>query len=47
MEERQMTLIVIIGYVNDLNKLQQFYVSVQNSHHQLQCTFQLSWQQYL
>jgi len=37
-------LIAFIGYVNDLNKLQQFKVSVQNSHHRLQCTFQLSWQ---
>jgi len=39
-------LIAFIGYANDLNKLQQFKVSVQKSHHQLQCTFQLSWQQY-
>jgi len=37
-------LITFIGYVNDLNKLQQFKVSVQKSHHRLQCTFQLSWQ---
>jgi len=37
-------LMVFIGYVNDLNKLQQFKVSVQKSHHRLQCTFQLSWQ---
>jgi len=36
-----------IGYVNDLNKLQQFKVTVQKSHHRLQCTFQLSWQQYV
>jgi len=35
-------LIVFIGYVNDLNKLQQFKVSVQKSHHRLQYTFQLS-----
>ena len=34
-------LIAFIGYVNDLNKLQQFKVSVQKSHHRLQCTFQL------
>ena len=26
-------LIAFIGYVNDLNKLQQFKVSVQKSHH--------------
>ena len=38
-------LIAFIGYVNDLNKLQQFTVSVQKSHHRLQCTFQPSWQQ--
>ena len=37
-------LIAFIGYVNDLNKLQQFKVNVQKSHHRLQCTFQLSWQ---
>ena len=37
-------LIAFIGYVNDLSKLQQFKVSVQKSHHRLQCTFQLSWQ---
>jgi hypothetical protein len=37
-------LIAFIGYVNDLNKLQQFKVSVQKSHHRLQSTFQLSWQ---
>jgi len=37
-------LIEFIGYVNDLNKLQQFKVSVQKSHHRLQCTFQPSWQ---
>jgi len=35
-------LIAFIGYVNDLNKLQQFKVSVQKSHHRLQCTFQHS-----
>jgi hypothetical protein len=39
--------IAFTGYVNDLNKLQQFKVSVQQSHHRLQCTFQLSWQQYM
>jgi len=32
-------LIAFICYVNDLNKLQQFKVSVQKSHHRLQCTF--------
>jgi hypothetical protein len=32
-------LIAFIGYVNDLNKLQQFKVSVQKSHHLLQWTF--------
>jgi hypothetical protein len=37
-------LITFIGYVNNLNKLQQFQVSVQKSHHRLHCTFQLSWQ---
>ena len=40
-------LIAIIVYVNDLNKLQQFKVSVQKSHHRHQCTFQLSWQYYV
>ena len=40
-------LIAFIGYVNDLNKLQQFTVSVQKSHHRLQYTFQPSWQQYV
>ena len=40
-------LIAFIGYVNDLHKLQQFKVGVQKFHHQLQCTFQLSWQQYV
>jgi len=35
-------LIAFIGCVNDLNKLQHFKVSVQKSHHQPQCTFQLS-----
>ena len=39
-------LIAFIGYVNDLNKLQQIKVSVQESHHGLQRTFQPSWQQY-
>ena len=33
-------LIAFIGYVNDLNKLQHFKLSVQNSHHRIQCTFQ-------
>jgi len=28
-------LIAFIGYVNDLNKLQQFKGSVQKSHHRL------------
>jgi len=28
-------LIAFIGYVNDLNELQQFKVSVQKSHHRL------------
>jgi hypothetical protein len=32
-------LIAFIGYVNDLNKLQQFKVSVQKSDHRLQCPF--------
>ena len=32
-------LIAFIGYVNDLNKLQQFKLSVQKSHHRLRCTF--------
>ena len=32
-------LIAFIGYVNDLNKLQQFKVGVQKSHHRIQCTF--------
>jgi len=36
-------LIAFIGYVNGLNKLQQFKVGVQKSHHQIQCTFQPSW----
>jgi len=40
-------LIAFIGYVNDLNKLLQFKVSVQKSHRRLQCTFQPSWQQYV
>jgi hypothetical protein len=35
-------LIAFIGYVNDLNKLQQFKVSVQKFHQRLQRTFQLS-----
>jgi len=37
-------LIAFIGYVNDVNKLQRFKVSVQKSHHRIQCTIQLSWQ---
>jgi len=37
-------LIAFIGYVNYLNKLQQFKVSVQKSHHQIQCTFHPSCQ---
>ena len=37
-------LIAFIGYVNDLNKLQQVKVTVQKSHHWLQCTLQPSWQ---
>ena len=37
-------LIAFMGYVNELSKVQQFKVSVQKSHHRLQCTFQLSWQ---
>ena len=37
-------LIAFIGYINDLNKMLQFKVSVQKSHHRLQCTFQPSWQ---
>jgi len=37
-------LIAFIGYVNELNKLQPFKVSVQIFHHQFQCTFQPSWQ---
>jgi len=39
-------LMAFIGYVNDLSKLQQFKLSVQKSHHRLQCTFQPSWQHY-
>ena len=34
----KIVLIAFIGYVNDLNKLQQFKISVQKSHHRLQCT---------
>jgi hypothetical protein len=37
-------LIAFIGYVNYLNKLQQFKVSVKKPHHRIQCIFQLSWQ---
>jgi hypothetical protein len=48
MKERQLTLVIaFIGYVNDLNTLQQFKVSVQKSHHRLQHIFQLSWQQHV
>ena len=36
-------LIAFIGFVNDLNKLQQFKLSVQKSHHRHQCNFQPSW----
>ena len=43
-KERQMILIALIDYVNDLNKFQQFKVSFQKSHHRLQSTFQPSWQ---
>jgi hypothetical protein len=35
-------LIALIGYVNDLNKVQQCKVSVKKYHNRLQCTFQLS-----
>jgi len=45
MKERQNdVLIACIVYVNDLNKLQQFTVSFQISHHRLKWTFQPSWQ---
>jgi len=37
-------LIAFVGYVNDLNELRQFKLSVQKSHHRLQCIFKLSWQ---
>jgi hypothetical protein len=37
-------LIAFTEYVNDLSKLQQFKLSVQKTHHRLQCIFQLSWQ---
>jgi hypothetical protein len=48
MNERQNDLLIaFIDYVNYINKLKQFKVSVQKSHHRLQCTFQLSWQQYV
>jgi len=40
-------LIAFIGYVNNLNKLQQLKVSVQKPRHRLQCTFQPSWQKYV
>ena len=46
-EKTNYVLIAFIGYVNYLNKLQQFTVSVQKSHHRLHCTFQPSWQQYV
>ena len=35
-------LIAYIGYVNDINKLQQFKGSVKKFHHQIQRTFQPS-----
>jgi len=35
-------LIAFIGYVNDLNKLQQSKISVQKYNHQFQYTFKLS-----
>jgi hypothetical protein len=38
-EKTNYLLIAFIGFVNDLNKLQQFKLSVQKSHHRLQCTF--------
>jgi hypothetical protein len=37
-------LVALIRYVHDLNKFQQFKISVKKSHHRLQCTFQPSWQ---
>jgi hypothetical protein len=40
-------LIAFVDYVNYLNKLHQFKVSVQKSHHRLQRTFEPSWQQYV
>ena len=40
-------LVACIFYVNDLNKLQQFKLSVQKSHHQLEGSFQPSWQYYV
>jgi len=40
-------LIAFIIHVNDLNKLQQFKISVHKSYHRLRCTFQLCWQQYV
>jgi hypothetical protein len=45
--KKNYVLIAFIGYVNDLNKLQQFKVSVQKSRHRLQCNFQPSWQQHV
>jgi hypothetical protein len=42
--QRNDLLIAFICYVNDLNKLQQFKVSVKKSYHRLHYTFQLSWQ---
>ena len=33
-------LTAFIGYINYLNKFQQFILSVQKPHHRLQCTFQ-------
>ena len=40
-------LIAFIGYVSDLNKLQQFKVSVKKSHRRLHCPFHPSWQQFV
>ena len=46
-ERQNDVLIAFINYLNDLNKLQQFKVSVQKSHHRIQYNFQPSWQQYV
>jgi hypothetical protein len=40
-------MIAFIGYVNDLNKLQQFKLSAEKFHHRLQWIFQLSWKKYV